>query len=77
MQGSIETLISPYMDGKNITYYTKIPEGMVKIWNDFTSKQVYGKQHSFEIALIKYMKNIARKKFLIKQSISMIFLLKT
>ena len=61
MQGSIETLISPYMDGKNITYYTKIPEGMVKIWNDFMSKQVYGKQHSFEIALIKYMKKYSKE----------------
>lgn len=61
MQGSIETLISPYMDGKNITYYTKIPESMVKIWNDFTSKQVYGKQHSFEIALIKYMKKYSKE----------------
>ena len=32
MQGSIETLISPYMDGKNITYYTKSKRSIASIY---------------------------------------------
>lgn len=66
MQGSIETLISPYLDGKNITYYTKIPESMINMWNEFTAKQVYGKQHSFEIALIEYMKKYNKEEIFSK-----------
>lgn len=60
-QDSMETLLSPYMESEKTTYYTKIPERMIEVWNEFAVKQVCGKQHSFELALIKYMKKYSKE----------------
>lgn len=53
---SDETLITPYLDGETTAYYVKIPKKLIPIWNEFVTKQVYGKQHTFEIALMKFIK---------------------
>lgn len=49
-------LISSLIDDDTTAYYVKVPKKLIPIWNEFVSKQVYGKQHTFEIALMKFVK---------------------
>lgn len=55
-EGSEAQLISGLIDGDTTAYYVKIPKKLIPIWNEFVSKQVYGKQHTFEMALMKFVK---------------------
>lgn len=52
---SEEKIIVPYLVDQTSTYYVKIPTSIIPVWNEFISKKIGGKQHTFEIALLKYI----------------------
>lgn len=52
---SEEKIIVPYLGDQTSTYYVKIPTSIIPVWNEFISKKIGGKQHTFEIALLKYI----------------------
>lgn len=55
MHDSEEKIIVPYLGDQTSTYYVKIPTSIIPVWNEFISKKIGGKQHTFEIALLKYI----------------------
>lgn len=50
-----EEIINPYLGDQTSSYYVKIPTSIIPTWNEFASKKIGGKQHTFEIALLKYI----------------------
>lgn len=55
MHDSEEKIIEPYLGDQTSTYYVKIPISIIPVWNEFISKKIGGKQHTFEMALLKYI----------------------
>lgn len=50
-----EEIINPYLGDQTSAYYVKIPTSMIPLWNEYILKKIGGKQHTFEIALLKYI----------------------
>lgn len=50
-----EEIINPYLGDQTSAYYIKIPKSIISAWNEFASKKIGGKQHTFEIALLKFI----------------------
>lgn len=69
-QSGIEAMMQPYLDCSNKYFYVKLPVSVIDKWNEYVKIQLYGRQHAFEIALIKYINTIT-KKSLIEQNILM------
>ena len=54
-QSGIEAMMQPYLDCSNKYFYVKLPVSVIDKWNEYVKIQLYGRQHAFEIALIKYI----------------------
>lgn len=61
-QSGIEAMMQPYLDCSNKYFYVKLPVSVIDKWNEYVKIQLYGRQHAFEIALIKYINKYDHEK---------------
>lgn len=47
---------------RNKHFYVKLPVSVIDKWNEYVKIQLYGRQHAFEIALIKYINKYDHEK---------------
>ena len=55
-------MMQPYLDCSNKYFYVKLPVSVIDKWNEYVKIQLYGRQHAFEIALIKYINKYDHEK---------------